>query len=131
MAAARLRGSTTLAPVANDEAIGAIVLFRTAAGHRPNAGELTADHIEALLPPADVVDRVAAFFSSSGFDVGRPVGLSMSIVAPPSTYEATFGVGPRPPGEEYPLDRLPHEIRDVVAAVTAPAPIDFGPGSYP
>jgi hypothetical protein len=116
--------------MASDGRVGALVLLRTADGRRPEAADLTADRIEGLVPDPQVVERVSAFFPDAGFDVGPVAGLTLPISGPPGAFEATFGVPPVGPAEEYPLDRLPEDVRRWIAAVTAPAALDFGPGSW-
>jgi hypothetical protein len=116
--------------MASDGPVGALVLLRTADGRRPEAADLTASRIEALLPEPQVVEGVSAFFADAGFDAGPVAGLTLPITGPPDAFESTLGVPPVGPGEEYPLDRLPEDVRRSVAAVTAPAALDFGPGAW-
>lgn len=116
--------------MASDGPVGALVLLRTADGRRPEAADLTADRIQDLVPDPQVVEGVTAFFADAGFDVGPVAGLTLPISGPPDVFEATFGVPPVGPGEEYPLDRLPEGVRRSVAAVTAPAAPDLGRGPW-
>ena len=103
------------------------MLLAPAGGGPIDPVRLTAEHIAEYQPPPEAVAQATSWFSTAGFEVGPVVGLSFSITARTESFEQAFGVAPPPPGQPYPLDRLPATVRDVVAAVSAPEPIDFGP----
>ena len=109
--------------------VTAVVLLRSANGAVPRPEDLTAERISQQLPPPAVANRVHQYFSSAGFTAGPIVGLSFSITGDSSDFTRTFGIGPLDPGQEYPLDAVPGAIRQAIAAVASPEPIEFGPGN--
>jgi hypothetical protein len=114
-----------------DPVVSAQVLLRPKGGVLPRDADLTAANINAIRPAPEAVAAVTRTFAAAGFEIGVVVGLSFSITARRSAFDAYFGIanaGAQP--GEVPLDRVPAAARHAVAAITFPPPPDFGPGSY-
>lgn len=135
----------------SEPTVTALVVFRSASGRRVHGGEaITTETLaEALPDPAEVADASAAFHDL-GFDVGPPLGISMSITASHEHLESVFGVelAQRADGTwvlggaddaarsgdasddatddiELPLAALPERITRVVAAVVIEPPVEL------
>jgi hypothetical protein len=102
--------------------LSAQVVLRTPAGV-----DLVAEQIDRWRPSADDVERVVKYFRDAGFTAGPMVGISLSITAPEATFQGVFGVK-RPP-REFPLGKLPADVRSLLQAVVFSEPPDFGPGN--
>jgi hypothetical protein len=86
---------------------------------------------QVILSDGESAERVAAFFTSRGFEAGALVGTSFAISAPADRFEDLFGRSPDPGGEaELPSSALPPELRDSVEAIAVTGPPDFGPTDY-
>jgi hypothetical protein len=126
----------------SDPVLSALVVLRSAGGREPPAEAITSETVAQDAPEPGAADAVAAFFRGAGFEVSAPVGISFSITAPRSRFEATFDErlevegGDRPTevhterGLELPRDVLPEDVRRHVRAVTFTPPPDFGPTSF-
>jgi len=126
--------------------LSAQVALRPASGKAFNSQTaITSENIGDYLPAPETVDAARRGFEEAGFEVSNPVGMSFSITAPASTFEKAFKVKlvaddlggikitDRKGGDqtyELPLESLPKELRQSVAAVTFSPPPDFGPTSY-
>ncbi len=115
---------------------------------RPASGQairgdvpITSQNLKDYLPSPESAARVKQFFASAGFEVGLLVGISFSITTTVELFESTFkthlrlaerggvtAIDPdRAASYELPLQALPREIADNIAAVTFTPPVDFGP----
>jgi hypothetical protein len=104
-----------------------------------------AANIGALLPPRERSERVKLAFGALGFRTGPVVGNSFSIEGDRGLFERTFhtrlsrdergsvSIEHAAPSEptSLPLDRLPKELREALAAVLFSQPPAFGPGHMP
>ena len=126
-----------------EEVIAAQVVLRTASGKVPDTN-VTAETLQQNLPAPEVAAQVRANYSAAGFEVGPLVANSFSITATRANFERGFGVKLRktarggmqwvlPDGSassELPLAEVDKSLSQHVAAVTFPAPPDFGPGQF-
>jgi hypothetical protein len=128
------------------KSLSAQVALRPASGKAFNAQTaITSENIGDYLPAAETVEAARKGFEEAGFAVGNAVGMSFSITAPASTFEKVFKVKlvaddrggikvtDHKGGDqtyELPVESLPAELRQFVAAVTFSPPPDFGPTSY-
>ena len=126
--------------------LSAQVALRPASGKAFNSQTaITSENIGDYLPAPETVDAARRGFEEAGFEVSNPVGMSFSITAPAAAFEKVFKVKlvaddrggikitDRKGGDqtyELPLESLPKELRQSVAAVTFSPPPDFGPTSY-
>jgi hypothetical protein len=88
---------------------------------------------QVILSDRESAERVAAFFTSRGFEAGALVGTSFAISAPADRFEDVFGRSPDPGGggeAELPSGALPAELRESVEAIAVTGPPDFGPTDY-
>ena len=121
--------------VSKDPVISAEVVLAPASGAALENAVITAQTVKAFAPAPDAVELARRHFDQAGFKAGRLSGISFTITAPRSVFEATFGkkaVAAKGSGPvEYPVDRLPEAVRKAVKAVTLSRPLDFGPtGSF-
>lgn len=86
---------------------------------------ITSENLTEHLPSADEQALVERWFSDVGFTIRTPGPISFVISGPDEVFDASFGqrVG------SFDLERLPAEVRRVVAAVETEEPPDFGPGN--
>jgi hypothetical protein len=124
--------------VTRAEPVTAIVLLRSASGEEVTGlTPITADTLSRYAPdPADV-ERLARGFREAGFEVGAPVGISLTVTGPLALFEEFFGVtvsrardggwvaGDAAHGRrELPLSALPTEVAARVSAVTFDEPAE-------
>jgi len=126
----------------SDSVLSAAVVLVSAGGSRPPAEAITSQSLAEVLPDPGAADAVAAFFRAQGFEVSEPIGISLSVTAPRSRFEALFGErlevedGDRPTevhtarGVELDAAALPENVRRHIRAVTFTPPPDFGPTSF-
>ncbi len=104
--------------------LSAQVLLVPASGQIPSDPEITAANIDKLkLGPG--TEGIMAVFNKAGFRVGNLVGLSFSITADATVFEAFFHT--KKLSGDLPL---PSTLSKSVRGVTFPLPPDFGPGSF-
>jgi hypothetical protein len=124
--------------VATDPTVSAIVELEGAA---PGAGS-DAGSGEAAGPPRDLatIAKTKSYFTTAGFEVHAPLGMSFSIAAKRSHFEEYFGQKLAIDDEDLfgavtteagdavlPLDPIPDDIRPMIRAVSFPPPPDLGP----
>ena len=101
--------------------ISAQVVFRA-------KGPITAATLARNQPPNEAVEAARKLFRESGFQLGPYVGISFSILGPPSLFETFFGTRlEKLQDYELPLNALPREMAALIEAVTFTPPPDFGP----
>ena len=126
--------------------LSAQIALRPASGKAFNAQTaITSENIADYLPAPETVTAAQKAFAEAGFEVSNPVGMSFSITAPASTFEKVFKVkleiddrGGIKEGDhkgkdqtyELPVEALPTELRQHIAAATFSPPPDFGPTNY-
>ena len=114
------------------------MIVRSASGRDLRSGEpVTSGNIADYEPAPGVATAVGDWFRHAGFDSGEVVGPTLSITAPISAFEETFGVAVHPAEGggfvaaapdgihgtyELPLDRLPEGLVELVLAVTFEPP---------
>ena len=123
--------------------MSAMVLVRSASGARvTGSSAITAENVDRYRPAPDDARAARAAFIARGFEAGDLVGIAFAITAPQATFERTFDVtlAARDDGGvaiegraglELPLDALPEDLRQLLAAVTFSPPADLHGGFFP
>jgi hypothetical protein len=99
--------------------------------HPGSGGDPTSVRAGETPPDPTDVQQVLSWFREHGFETGPFVGISFAITGPEELFHEVLGDASTldDGGDEFPLDGLGSEVADQVAAVTVPAPPDFGPGN--
>jgi hypothetical protein len=116
----------------SEQPAAALVVLRPAGGGDVTGEPITAATVREHQPDPQAAERARRAFADAGFEVGPLVGISFSIAGPRRLLESRFpGFDElEGTGAELPLDRLPADTADAVAAVVSEKPPDFGPGNW-
>ena len=128
-----------------DQIVSAQVLLRAASGKQPAASSrITSENIKEWMPSGETVARVREMFRRLGFEIGEPVGNSLSITGPVNLFESVFktrlqeskgggiGFAASDRASDYALatEKIPSSLREDIAAITFTPPPDFGPTNF-
>lgn len=122
--------------------LSAQVIMRPLGRGRIRSAEITSENINRIIPVSDNAEKVRRFFSKIGFEVGSLFGNSFSLTGKRALFEKVFHVRVNSvtsgalvvlkngvTQSEFPLDRIPSEIKELIEAIAFTSAPAFGPSN--